>query len=459
MTNLGMNTKSNPVCVRWIVITGIVTLSATGMVRAQPRGGPTQPLSFRQVERLVQIQAPDATVAAEIRKRGLDFAPTKATGETLRRLGAGPETLQAIDELRPMLDDAKQAIPAVLTKIYQALDQGNPQAIRPFISPQIAGNSRLLDSICRPFTYRAHYIEAILERPGQQFEVRVRALYKPFDEQARVLTFHPYQGTFLLVQTDGATADWFGVQKEAAVDLARNFIYAAKAQQASVLAGLVAPDLDVSQYTQNACWHEAFQGVNEIRDSSADLDARRGLKIKVHVSALVQGAKAFMYTAEDVSDFWIDRVHDQYKIVAARPLYDHSFSRNAPDACRHLDQSFFASVEAPTLEDDTLKRFGLPASTASTQSVHHCDADAHPPIPTFKPEPAYAQGSHANGAVVLRVLIDENGYVKDVKVVKSLEPRQDDSAVQTVRTWTFSPGTCHGVPVPSQGTIETNFHR
>jgi hypothetical protein len=129
-------------------ILGIVDfVESAKPVRAQ--GSQTQPLSLSQIQKLIQVQAPDAAVAAEIRRRGLNFAPSKETSESLRRAGGGPDTLQAIDELRPMLDEAKQAIPAVLTKIYKSLDQGNPQAARLLVSPQIGASADRLDSICR----------------------------------------------------------------------------------------------------------------------------------------------------------------------------------------------------------------------------------------------------------------------------------------------------------------------
>jgi TonB family protein len=427
-----------------------------GSKPVRPQGAQRQPLSLSQIERLIQVQAPDATISAEIRQRGLNFAPGKETADTLRRLGAGPETLQAVDELRPMLDDAKQAIPALLTKIYQALDQGNLQAIRSFVSPQIVGDSARLDAICRPFTYKAHYIEAIIERPGQKFEVRVHAFFQPFHENVYVLTFHPFQGNFLLSEMSDPTDDWFGPAKEAAILLARNFIYAAKAQRADVLAGLVAPGLDVSRYTDNSCWHELFQQVAEVNGAHAELESHEGVKVVVH---------ATVSNTNEQSIFWVDRVNDQYKIVSADPLHGPSFIlnplfNNAPAACRGLDPSVFAPALAPHLEEDTLKRFGLPLSSTQPGGVYRVGGNVTKPVPTYKPEPPYtpeARQRKIKGEVGLQFVVDANGNVGDVKVVKSLEPSLDDSAVRTVRTWKFQPGTRDGVPVAVQVGVEISF--
>jgi hypothetical protein len=264
-----------------------------------------------------------------------------------------------------MLDEAKQVIPAILTKIYDSLDQGNPQAIRPFVSPQMAGDTAKLDAICRPFTYRAHYVEAIIQRPAQGFHaypfvflVRVHALFKPLDEKAQLFIFHPSQGTFLLIQIADPGDDWFGSAKEAAVQIARNFLYAAKAQRPEVLAELVAPGLDVSRYTSEPCWRDKFQLVIEVGDVTAHFEDYQGLKIAVHAQVAVKAA-AQMTTIER-ADFWIDRVNNQYKIVSVRPLHDAFMYYVPPQSCRRLDETFYAAVEAPHLVDDTLRRFGLP---------------------------------------------------------------------------------------------------
>lgn len=455
---------------RWLRVTVTVALGIGTLLfdstRITPQAVQRQPLSLSQIEKLIQVQAPDPTIAAEIRQRGLNFAPGKETAETLRRLGAGPETLQAIDELRPLLDDAKQAIPAILTKIYQALDQGNPQAIRPFVLPQIAGNAGMLDAICRPFTYKAHYIEAIIERPGQKFEVRVHTLFKPFDEKAQVFTFHPNQGTFSLIQIADPSDDWFGPAKEAAIQIARNFVYAAKAQQSEVLAGLVAPGLDVSRYTTNECWRGAFQMVNEVSDARAFLESHNGLKVVVYATVSLGGSSTTMGSSEQ-AEFWVDRLNDQSKIVSADPLHNPSFIlhppilfNNAPAACHGLSSTFFAPALAPHLVDDTLRRFSLPVSSMQPGEVYRVGAGVTAPVPTYKPEPGYtaeARSRNIQGKMVLSIVVDANGNVGDVKVMNSLEPSLDDNAVRTVRTWTFKPATRDGVPVAVRVTVEIAF--
>lgn len=51
------------------------------------------------------------------------------------------------------------------------------------------------------------------------------------------------------------------------------------------------------------------------------------------------------------------------------------------------------------------------------------------------------------GVVILEALIDHEGRVRDVKVVKGLPFGRDQAAVEAVRQWSFEPGTLIGEPV------------
>lgn len=52
------------------------------------------------------------------------------------------------------------------------------------------------------------------------------------------------------------------------------------------------------------------------------------------------------------------------------------------------------------------------------------------------------------GNVMLNAVLDEKGSVTDVKVVRSLHPDLDESAIATLRKWQFAPATLDGTPVP-----------
>ena len=80
-----------------LLVVGAVLWSqnASGQQAAVPK------LTLAQVEDLVSHGVPDSTMGTQIQRRGLAFAPTPATVESLREKGAGPQTLAAIEALFP----------------------------------------------------------------------------------------------------------------------------------------------------------------------------------------------------------------------------------------------------------------------------------------------------------------------------------------------------------------------
>jgi TonB family protein len=82
------------------------------------------------------------------------------------------------------------------------------------------------------------------------------------------------------------------------------------------------------------------------------------------------------------------------------------------------------------------------------------------PIPTVRPEPEYSEEARRakwQGAVLLQLVVDENGIPLDIKVVRSLGLGLDQKAIEAVQQWRFKPGLKDGKPVPVVATIEVNF--
>ncbi len=71
-----------------VLIASVLTI----LLNAQPAPRRTA-LTQRQVEGLIDLKAPDSTVAAEISERGIGFRLTRATLHSLRDRGAGTRTL------------------------------------------------------------------------------------------------------------------------------------------------------------------------------------------------------------------------------------------------------------------------------------------------------------------------------------------------------------------------------
>ena len=76
-------------------------------------------------------------------------------------------------------------------------------------------------------------------------------------------------------------------------------------------------------------------------------------------------------------------------------------------------------------------------------------------------EPQYTQEAKAakiEGTVGLTIVVGTDQRAHDIKVTKSLDPGMDASAINSIKTWRFQPGTKNGKPVPVQAKIEVNFH-
>ena len=70
-----------------------------------------------------------------------------------------------------------------------------------------------------------------------------------------------------------------------------------------------------------------------------------------------------------------------------------------------------------------------------------------------------AMRARIQGAVFLEVVVNADGAVGDVRVVRSLDRLYglDDEAVKAVKMWRFAPGARDGQPVPVLLTIEMAF--
>lgn len=78
-----------------------------------------------------------------------------------------------------------------------------------------------------------------------------------------------------------------------------------------------------------------------------------------------------------------------------------------------------------------------------------------------KPQPVYpemAKAAGIEGAVVVEVTLDEQGYVISARAVSG-HPLLRDAAVGAARGWAFSPTQLSGVPVKVIGTITFNFKK
>lgn len=87
--------------------------------------------------------------------------------------------------------------------------------------------------------------------------------------------------------------------------------------------------------------------------------------------------------------------------------------------------------------------------------------DVKAPVVIRRVEPLYpdkALNDRIQGIVILEVLIDRTGRVRDARVLKPLPEGLSEAAVDAVRQWTFLPGTFIGKPVDVYYNLTIAFH-
>jgi TonB family protein len=459
-------------------------------------------LTLGQIEGLVSHQVPDTTLHNAIMSRGIAFSPTAAILDRLRTLGAGPLVLAdlssrvpgGVQQYRPAepvnsqsspsplpLNQARAVIPGILTDLFKALNDGNPRDADRFLTPELAANGLRLDAICRPFTYRAHYIEVIYQKADGNFEARVHVLYKTADEKGLILRFKPVSGTLQLFDLSDDQNEWLEPDRQAATDLVRKFLYASRAGEGSVLESLADSGIDTRPYVADPCWQGAAGKIKDVEKVVPEPDQLHGLKMKL--TAVVAIDTTNWMQSEVRSEFWVERVGDDLKVVALTLMREPAFvladdSRSAVAACHGVRDRFFARVEAPGLERRTLLRFGLPApdpdlsvaspaSLATSQSVMPAAGDtpvleeaearkllvqslapAYPPI---------ARAAHVSGDVVLSLFVLKSGDVKDLNVLSGPALLQQ-TAKDAVGQWRFRPYIVQGMPTDFKTDITIHFN-
>lgn len=83
-------------------------------------------------------------------------------------------------------------------------------------------------------------------------------------------------------------------------------------------------------------------------------------------------------------------------------------------------------------------------------SVPHKTVDVPPAYP------AAARVAHVEGAVLLDIVIDAQGRVQAVRVLRSI-PALDQAAIDAVRQWRFTPTRVNGAAVPIAMNVTVTF--
>ena len=88
-----------------------------------------------------------------------------------------------------------------------------------------------------------------------------------------------------------------------------------------------------------------------------------------------------------------------------------------------------------------------------------CDTGVQPPVLVRERKPLWPAGPAMGGTVVLRAVVDPTGGVRDMRIVRSVDPAMDAAVQNAVGEWRFRPGLLKGTPVPVVVTVELTLTR
>lgn len=119
-------------------------------------------------------------------------------------------------------------------------------------------------------------------------------------------------------------------------------------------------------------------------------------------------------------------------------------------------------IEPELYMPDTDIVFGIPDGPPATEPSGpiRVGGDVKPPKKTFFPSPQYteiARKARITGVVIVEAIIDKQGLVTNVKILKGLPMGLDQAAVDAVERWKFEPATLNGKPVAVIYNLTVNF--
>jgi TonB family protein len=100
------------------------------------------------------------------------------------------------------------------------------------------------------------------------------------------------------------------------------------------------------------------------------------------------------------------------------------------------------------------------AAMQAGRQVYKVGGDVTRPVLIHKEQVQYtpeARDAGIQGTVLVSVIVEANGTVSDIRVLRGLEPGLDKQAILAVEKWRFNPATKEGAPVAVSANIEVNF--
>lgn len=112
------------------------------------------------------------------------------------------------------------------------------------------------------------------------------------------------------------------------------------------------------------------------------------------------------------------------------------------------------------LEFAELKVDGAKHDRVKSGSPQALIADLIGPVPLRKVDPKYPPAlitARVQGDVILYAIIRRDGSVDSIQLVKGLEPRLDQNAMEALARWKFRPAERKGEPIELEAIVRIPF--
>jgi TonB family protein len=139
-----------------------------------------------------------------------------------------------------------------------------------------------------------------------------------------------------------------------------------------------------------------------------------------------------------------------------------SKGRKQYTACRFPPEfAAIPGVVSSPNENPESGQVGDGEAKTSDSPVARIGKNITPPRPIFSPDPDFseqARQAHYQGTIVLLIVVDTTGEVRNIRILKPLGFGLDQKAVEAVAKWRFKPAEKDGQPVEKELAIEVDFH-
>jgi TonB family protein len=124
-----------------------------------------------------------------------------------------------------------------------------------------------------------------------------------------------------------------------------------------------------------------------------------------------------------------------------------------------MDRVFFLGEEALHHTQPEYRRSDNAGSVGPVYSISK--EGVKYPQSVYTPEPEFSEKARRakyQGTVILNIVVDKEGNVSRIKLVRPLGMGLDENAMEGLKTWRFKPATRNGQPVAVEMNIEVAFN-